>query len=322
MRAAFWKIIVAAAMFILALPGHARITRVVIARTDVIGSGGYQKLTGHAYGETRPQASAERHHHRSRICAAKRARDGGVCGDVHHHQAGRHDQSQRCAALLRPEPRPHQSDGRRIPRRCPQAGPRAGGERLAGRHRAGGRVSRRWRRPLPKIRMAPASPDRCLRASATCPPMRRPCRSCAAAWPARPIRPASILPRPSLTRRASENGKIVPAAQHRLGIRRLQPDSVPRQARSAQALPEGRLQSSLSLRARVYRQGSESLWHRLRRHARFELVSALWRAGRYRRSQSFARSDLGDRELRQFAVRKLPPQLHSSRASIRMKWDA
>ena len=55
MRAAFWKIIVAAAMFILALPGHARITRVVIARTDVIGSGGYQKLTGHAYGEIDPK---------------------------------------------------------------------------------------------------------------------------------------------------------------------------------------------------------------------------------------------------------------------------
>src|SRR6476646_10662681 len=55
MRAAFWKIIVPAAMFILAIPGHARITRVVIARTDVIGSDGYQKLTGHAYGELDPK---------------------------------------------------------------------------------------------------------------------------------------------------------------------------------------------------------------------------------------------------------------------------
>src|SRR6476646_226739 len=57
MRAAFWKIIVAAAMLILAIPGHARITRVVIARTDVIGSDGYEKLAGHAYGDIDPKLS-------------------------------------------------------------------------------------------------------------------------------------------------------------------------------------------------------------------------------------------------------------------------
>src|ERR1700733_2917594 len=46
-----------AAMAILGLatPGHARITRLVIEHTETLGHDGYQKLTGHVYGELDPR---------------------------------------------------------------------------------------------------------------------------------------------------------------------------------------------------------------------------------------------------------------------------
>ena len=43
------------AFLALAVSGQARITRLVIAHTETLGQDGYQKLTGHAYGELDPQ---------------------------------------------------------------------------------------------------------------------------------------------------------------------------------------------------------------------------------------------------------------------------
>src|SRR3984957_9412326 len=45
----------AAAVFALAIPGEARITRLVIEHTETAGHAGYQKLIGHAYGELDPK---------------------------------------------------------------------------------------------------------------------------------------------------------------------------------------------------------------------------------------------------------------------------
>src|SRR5580692_7888650 len=44
------------AILVLAIPGQARITRLVIEHTETIGHDGYQKLTGHFYGELDPKA--------------------------------------------------------------------------------------------------------------------------------------------------------------------------------------------------------------------------------------------------------------------------
>jgi len=43
------------AILILAIPGQARITRLVVEHTESLGPDGYQKLTGHAYGELDPR---------------------------------------------------------------------------------------------------------------------------------------------------------------------------------------------------------------------------------------------------------------------------
>src|SRR5580704_10702976 len=45
----------AVAIMALAIPGHARITRLVVEHTEPVGHDGYQKLTGHAYGELDPR---------------------------------------------------------------------------------------------------------------------------------------------------------------------------------------------------------------------------------------------------------------------------
>ena len=45
----------AVAILVLAIPGQARITRLVIEHTETLGPDGYQKLTGHAYGELDPK---------------------------------------------------------------------------------------------------------------------------------------------------------------------------------------------------------------------------------------------------------------------------
>src|SRR5580704_8796799 len=43
------------AILVAAIPGQARITRLVLEQTDTPGHDGYQKLTGHAYGEIDPK---------------------------------------------------------------------------------------------------------------------------------------------------------------------------------------------------------------------------------------------------------------------------
>jgi len=46
---------VTAALLLLTIPAQARITRLVVDHTESLGSDGYQKLTGHAYGELDPK---------------------------------------------------------------------------------------------------------------------------------------------------------------------------------------------------------------------------------------------------------------------------
>src|SRR5258708_11396799 len=45
----------ALALLALAVPGQARITRLVVEHTEPVGHDGYEKLTGHAYGELDPK---------------------------------------------------------------------------------------------------------------------------------------------------------------------------------------------------------------------------------------------------------------------------
>src|ERR1700719_4133075 len=56
MQAPFFKAtLVAVAILVIAVPGQARITRLVIEHTETLGHDGYEKLTGHAYGELDPK---------------------------------------------------------------------------------------------------------------------------------------------------------------------------------------------------------------------------------------------------------------------------
>lgn len=55
MQSPFKATLTAVAILSLAIPGQARITRLVIDRTEVLNRDGYQKLTGHAYGELDPK---------------------------------------------------------------------------------------------------------------------------------------------------------------------------------------------------------------------------------------------------------------------------
>ncbi len=56
MQVPLYKATVAvAAILALAVPGHARVTRLVVEHTEALGHDGYQKLTGHVYGELDPK---------------------------------------------------------------------------------------------------------------------------------------------------------------------------------------------------------------------------------------------------------------------------
>ena len=56
MRVLLFKVtLTAVAIMVLAIPGQARITRLVVEHTETLGDDGYQKLTGHAYGELDPK---------------------------------------------------------------------------------------------------------------------------------------------------------------------------------------------------------------------------------------------------------------------------
>src|SRR5437762_11386017 len=56
MKAPFVKAALAAvAVLGLAVPGQARITRLIVEHTEMLDKEGYQKLTGHAYGELDPK---------------------------------------------------------------------------------------------------------------------------------------------------------------------------------------------------------------------------------------------------------------------------
>src|SRR6267142_3321375 len=51
----FKATVAAAAILAVAIPVDARITRLVVEHTETLGHDGYQKLTGHAYGELDPK---------------------------------------------------------------------------------------------------------------------------------------------------------------------------------------------------------------------------------------------------------------------------
>ncbi|MGA2716658.1 MAG: hypothetical protein ABSG41_26510 [Bryobacteraceae bacterium] len=51
----FKTTLAAVAALAVAIPGQARITRLVVEHTETVGHDGYQKLTGHAYGELDPK---------------------------------------------------------------------------------------------------------------------------------------------------------------------------------------------------------------------------------------------------------------------------
>src|SRR6266852_2198291 len=51
----FKATLAAVAILAFATPVHARITRLVVEHTETLGHDGYQKLTGHAYGELDPK---------------------------------------------------------------------------------------------------------------------------------------------------------------------------------------------------------------------------------------------------------------------------
>ncbi|HSP69169.1 MAG TPA: hypothetical protein VLN48_15690, partial [Bryobacteraceae bacterium] len=56
MQTRFSKATLAAvAILALAIPGQAGVTRLVVEHTETIGHDGYQKLTGHVYGELDPK---------------------------------------------------------------------------------------------------------------------------------------------------------------------------------------------------------------------------------------------------------------------------
>ena len=70
----------------MAVPGQARITRLVVEHSETLGHDGYQKLTGHAYGELDPKLPLNAIITDLEF-APRNARDGGIRGDSHHHQA-------------------------------------------------------------------------------------------------------------------------------------------------------------------------------------------------------------------------------------------
>src|SRR5579862_9029051 len=56
MRAPLFKATLAAlAVVVMAMPGQARVTRLVVEHTESLGHDGYQKLSGHFYGELDPK---------------------------------------------------------------------------------------------------------------------------------------------------------------------------------------------------------------------------------------------------------------------------
>src|SRR5690349_13319443 len=54
MRALVNGVCAALALLAIALPGQAQIARLAVERTEPLGSDGYERLTGHAYGELDP----------------------------------------------------------------------------------------------------------------------------------------------------------------------------------------------------------------------------------------------------------------------------
>ena len=115
----------------------------------------------------------------------------------------------------------------------------------------------------------------------------------------------------SLQRRVSPNSPSTSVAAHGLGFCRLLGDALSGQTRSGEDLRQERLRPRLGIHAFVYRQGSTGDGHRIRRHARLELVPAIFGPRRCRNGQPAGRqSPMGDQP-RRFSIRQLHPQLYS-----------
>ena len=85
--------------------------------------------------------------------------------------------------------------------------------------------------------------------------------------------PASLdTSRATLTRRASEDGAVVPLGPRRLGLRRLPHGPVPGHTRPDPRLRQGRLRPRLSVRAGLHREGPAGTRHRAGGDAGHRLV--------------------------------------------------
>ena len=85
----FKAVLAIAALLVPAIPGHARITRLAVERTETLPQDGYKKVAGHSYEERDPKRPLNAII-TDGICAAEHQRHGGICGDVYYPQADRH----------------------------------------------------------------------------------------------------------------------------------------------------------------------------------------------------------------------------------------
>ena len=103
--------------------------------------------------------------------------------------------------------------------------------------------------------------------------------------------PASLdTSKATLTRRASENGKVIPLRSTDWAFADCSQTPFPGKPDPRKTMPERRVQSRLLVRTGLHRKGPESLWHRFRRHARFELLASLWQQDDTGDGQSCARA--------------------------------
>ena len=123
----------AVAILVLAMPGQARVTRLVVEHTETLGHDGYQKLTGHVYGELDPKLPLNAII--TDLEFAPRNARGMVEYVATFTIVKPADMAKASGVLLYFVPNRGRINltGRWIPRRRPKTGPRAGRQRLARR---------------------------------------------------------------------------------------------------------------------------------------------------------------------------------------------
>ena len=141
------------------------------APAQAVGAAGpYEIVRGRVHGEVDPRDPHNRIIQDLDSRATQRARPGRVRGDVRAGQAGRSDEGVGRADLPGRQPRQRRRGAERRRRHL-------AGQRLAGRRRPDGGQSDDRRAGRAATPTARPSPARSSRASSTCPPARRRCRS-------------------------------------------------------------------------------------------------------------------------------------------------